>query len=279
MNRRNFLVSSAGALGLLAPTARSAGEKTATTMLERDPKGWLDISPGPNLEGWTEYSWFDQRGDPNAWRHANQWHMDRKSGILLCDGHQEAHTMFLHDRELTDFIYHVEWRFSPAKDKPAGYAGYNSGVLVRMLPERSTRKVMHQIETGSVPLHAGWLRGGSMENGALTIMDTKVMVDGKWQRVDPGFPKGWIPHVKSIDPASDPKGLRNAYEVGIQASVHPPSEWNAYEIVCRKSAIQVWTNGVESCRADNLKILEGLVGLEAEWHRIEFRNLRVKELV
>ncbi len=273
MKRRQFLVSAA-ASSFLPPALHSkAQKKSPISMLERDPAGWVDIAPGPNLEGWTEYPWFDNFGDD--WRHVKQWHMDRTTGILLCDGAKQGHSMFLHNREYADFIYHVEWRFSP---RPGNYSGYNSGVLVRMLPETPTRKVMYQIETGSHPGHAGWLRGGSLENGELTVMNTRMFVAAHWQRVDPGFPRGWKPHVKTIAKRSDPAGLKGAYDVGIGAPVHPPGEWNYYEIVCRKHTIRVWTNGFPSSAANNVRIPKGRVGLEAEWHRIEFRNLKLKVL-
>jgi hypothetical protein len=85
--------------------------------------------------------------------------------------------------------------------------------------------------------------------------------------------------VKSVEPRSDPKGLPLSYDVGIQAPVNPAGEWNTYEITCRGNTITVWTNGFDSCKADNCMVPAGSVGLESEGHRIEFRNLRVKELV
>jgi hypothetical protein len=51
--------------------------------------------------------------------------------------------------------------------------------------------------------------------------------------------------------------LKSAYDQGIKASLHSAGEWNTYEVVCRKSKISVWTNGVESCIADNCQIPKG----------------------
>jgi len=109
------------------------------------------------------------------------------------------------------------------------------------------------------------------------VLDTRVLTAGGWVRVDPGFPRGWQKHVRSVESSSNPIGLESAYDVAVQAPVHPPGEWNTYEVECAGSRICVWTNGVPSCRADNCRILRGRVGLEAEWHPIQFRRLRVKE--
>jgi hypothetical protein len=278
MNRRSFIMASAGVLGSLPFYASGSRRKPAPTMLEKHPKGWIDVSPGPELQGWTEYKWFGVFGDD--WRNAKQWHMNPDSGILLCDGLQplsKYHSMILMDREWKDFIFHVEWKFTHL-DQPTGYSGYNSGVFVRMKEETPDVKVMHQVETGSVLGHAGWLRGGTFDHGVLTVLDTHVWVDDEWRRVDPGFPGSWKPLVKSITPESDPKGLKSAYDVGIEGPVHPAGEWNTYEVTCQDSKISVQTNGVPSSYADNCQVPVGRIGLECEGHRIEFRNLRVKPL-
>lgn len=267
VKRRTLL---AAALAPLAGRLEAAGAAPP-----RDPDadaGWIDISPGPRLEGWTEYPWFDQAGD--AWRRAGQWHMDTLTGVLRCDGAPDAHTMFLHERALGDFLLHVEWRFTGAAEP----GRYNSGVLLRMLPETAERKVMHQIETGATQTHAGWLRGGSLDAGVVCVLDSELLTPAGWRRVNPGYPKGWQRHVTSVDPASNPQGLSSAYDVAIQAPVRPPGEWNRYDVECVGSRIAVWTNGVASCRAGNCRIPRGRVGLEAEWHEIEFRRLRVKPL-
>jgi hypothetical protein len=278
MNRRGFVLAATGAAGLLTRRLRAKDRKPSTSQWEKSPKGWTDVMPGPNLEGWTEYKWFDVSGD--AWKTSKQWHMDPSTGILLCDGLQplkEYHAMILTDRPFKDFIYHVEWRFTHLSS-PAGYSGYNSGVFVRMRPETPDVKIMHQVETGSHQRHAGFLRGGILDHGEVTVLDAMNLMDNRWQRVDPGYPGGWKQFVKSVEPRSDPKGLPLSYDVGIQAPVHPAGEWNTYEVTCRGGAITVWTNGFDSCVADNCKVPVGSVGLESEGHRIEFRNLRVKEL-
>ncbi|RPI14013.1 MAG: DUF1080 domain-containing protein [Acidobacteriales bacterium] len=273
MKRRHFLM---GAVAAGGPLAGQSPKRTPTAgAARRVPRGWMDVSPGPHLEGWTEYPWFDTAG--TRWRQANQWHMDPATDVLLCDGLnplRDYHSMLLSDREFEDFTFHVEWRFTEVP----GAAGYNSGVLVRMLPETPQRRVMHQIECGSTVKHAGFMRGGNLENGRLTVLNTQVLINGRWEMVDPGFPVGWKPYVKSQSPNSVRPGLRLTYDVGIDGPVYPSGQWNTYEISCLKNRIEVLTNGYPSCVADNCEVPKGRLGLESEGFRIEFRNLRVKQL-
>src|SRR5688500_17274523 len=95
----------AALLLLLAVDERSA--------LETDPKGWVDILPGAKLEGWTR---VPIKSVLNAG--VPVWKVDRKARLLACDGHLPetapkpgSHELLRYDRELGDFIFHVEWRF------------------------------------------------------------------------------------------------------------------------------------------------------------------------
>jgi hypothetical protein len=278
MNRRSFFLTIAGLTELVTPKLRAINHKPSPSNLEKHPKGWIDLTPGPNLEGWTEYKWFSVAAD--AWKPTRQWHVNPSTGILLCDGLQpksEHHSVILTDRQFGDSIYHVEFRFTQLSSLP-GFSGYNSGVFVRMRPETPEVKIMHQVETGSDQRHAGFLGGGILDHGEVTVLDTKVFINDHWKRVNPGYPASWKQFVHRVEPRSDPKGLPLSYDIGIQAPVHPAGEWNTYEVTCRASTISVWTNGFNSSMADNCKVPVGSVGLESEGYRIEFRNLRIKEL-
>ena len=60
--------------------------------------------------------------------------------------------------------------------------------------------------------------------------------------------------------------------------VKPAGEWNTMEVTARGKTIALWVNGAETCRFDGCGQPEGQVGLEGEGYRVEFRNLKVKEL-
>ncbi len=60
--------------------------------------------------------------------------------------------------------------------------------------------------------------------------------------------------------------------------VKPAGEWNAMEVTARGKNLTLWVNGAVTCQFDNCGSLEGHVGLEGEGYRVEFRNLKVKQL-
>jgi len=59
--------------------------------------------------------------------------------------------------------------------------------------------------------------------------------------------------------------------------VKEPGEWNTYEIRAEGPKVTLLVNGVETSHFDCDR-LKGYAGLEAEYYRIEFRNIRLKEL-
>lgn len=60
--------------------------------------------------------------------------------------------------------------------------------------------------------------------------------------------------------------------------VKPAGEWNTIEITARGNVLTLWVNGAVTCEVKDCGNPKGLVGVEGEGYRIEFRNLKVKEL-
>ena len=60
--------------------------------------------------------------------------------------------------------------------------------------------------------------------------------------------------------------------------VKPAGEWNTFEVTARGRTLTLWVNGAVTCQFDACGLASGHVGLEAEGYRIEFRNLKLKEL-
>src|SRR5262245_37981678 len=143
--------------------------------LEQDPAGWTDLlaSAGPDLKGWT-------RGTvPPGGQLApkSQWSLDPTTGHLICEG-DGGHEWLRWDKELTDFVYHVEWRFTPVEGK----RGYNSGIYVR---NSADAKIWHQAQTGSAS--GGFLFGDSLVNGEVKrvnlsreMKESRVKPAGEW---------------------------------------------------------------------------------------------------
>lgn len=63
-----------------------------------------------------------------------------------------------------------------------------------------------------------------------------------------------------------------------KSRVKPAGEWNTMEITARGKTLSLSVNGAVTCEFDDCGVKRGHLGLEGEGFRIEFRNLRVKEL-
>lgn len=60
--------------------------------------------------------------------------------------------------------------------------------------------------------------------------------------------------------------------------VNPPGEWNTFEITAKGKEISVWINGTTTLTWRECAVDKGLVGMQAEFFTIEFRNLKFKPL-
>jgi hypothetical protein len=157
-------------IGLL-PLLAASEDKTEPSALEKDPKGWVDMlaTAGPDLEGWVREP-LPAGKDLSP---ESQWSLDRKTGYLVCEGNK-GHEWLRLDQVLTDYIAHVEWRFTPVPGKK----GYNSGVFVR---SSSDAKMWHQAQCGDAS--GGFLFGETLVNYDLKSFN--LQKDMKEQRVKP----------------------------------------------------------------------------------------------
>ena len=64
----------------------------------------------------------------------------------------------------------------------------------------------------------------------------------------------------------------------IRAAYRPTGEWNSYEIRCEGEELAVKLNGVLVTTASSVKQLRGHVGIQGENGKLEFRDLRIREL-
>ena len=60
--------------------------------------------------------------------------------------------------------------------------------------------------------------------------------------------------------------------------VKPAGEWNVFEVWAEGPKMSVWVNGGVTTEKADITVLKGYAGLEAEGYRIEFRNIKLKEL-
>ncbi|HEV3121564.1 MAG TPA: DUF1080 domain-containing protein [Isosphaeraceae bacterium] len=160
---------------MLVPLVGARPDEPSPSALERDPQGWTDLlaDAGAGLRGWTRGSVPPGR----ALAAESQWSLDPSTGMLLCRG-DGGHDWVRWDRELADFIFHVEWRFTPVEGKK----GYNSGVYVR---NSADAKIWHQAQTGSGS--GGFLFGDTLQgdkivrvNFSKQLREQRVKPAGEW---------------------------------------------------------------------------------------------------
>ncbi|MBI5820710.1 MAG: DUF1080 domain-containing protein [Verrucomicrobia bacterium] len=78
-----------------------------------------------------------------------------------------------------------------------------------------------------------------------------------------------------------PDGKKKFFSFAKQVTdkrVKPAGQWNTMEITARGKILTLWVNGAVTCQFDNCEQPCGHIGVEGEGYRIEFRNLKVKEL-
>jgi hypothetical protein len=230
-------------------------------IMSNPPQAKHSIMPDDGLSGWTELPYMftfppaamddlaDRGVDLVTLRQTpvppGQWYRDAETGHLVCKG-DSWHSWLRYDRPLGDYEAHVEWRFRKL-DRPDLY---NSGVFVRNDPALN---VMTQIET------------------RYDRTSTGFMFSRKFAFGQKHFVYGFYPSASGELRPFDPHVPDNP------TLVHPPGQWNSYDIRVVGRDARVWTNGGLSSVFE-LELEQGYFGLEAERYWIEFRNLRLTEL-
>jgi hypothetical protein len=171
MNRDTIRRSGIASLLVLVIAAATCAVEPSPSALERDPEGWVDTlaGAGSNLKGWTRGSIPPgKRVSPES-----QWRVDGETGYLVCEGNG-GHEWVRWDRMLSDFVFHVEWRFT---SRP-GKSGYNSGIYARNSADAT---VWHQAQTGSGS--GGYIFGDTLVGG--TSLAINLAKQSREQRVKP----------------------------------------------------------------------------------------------
>jgi hypothetical protein len=132
----------------------------------------MDIMPDASFKGWTRLP-FMTTAPMDA---VSQWKVDTANKVLICEG-DRGHEWLRYDKELTDLIFHAEYRFT----KIEGGKGYNSGVMVR---NSADGVIWHQGQAGDAS--GGFLIGGTLVKGALQRFNMR----SKMPAVNPVKPAG-----------------------------------------------------------------------------------------
>ena len=146
--------------------------------LEADGKGWVDLLADGTMKDWVRGPLggnpvvrAGEMSDPSPWK------LDPAGGILACAGDRAGHEWLRYAPELSDFIYHVEFRFPPVQ----GETRYNSGAFVRTGVDG---KIWFQAQA---TLDGGYLFGNTLVNGLPQMVNlrqkmaaNRVKPAGEW---------------------------------------------------------------------------------------------------
>jgi hypothetical protein len=145
------------------------------SVLETNPQGWVNLLPDKDLKGWTRLN----LAPSTQLAEATPWQIDSNSGILICNGDKSGHEMLRYDRELANFIVHVEWSFTKLDTENPRY---NSGFYVR---NNADATLWHQAQIGAAS--GGFLFGNTLVNGEKQrvnlrdqIKENRVGPAGEW---------------------------------------------------------------------------------------------------
>ena len=98
---------------------------------------------------------------------------------------------------------------------------------------------------------------------------------GLWQAGIVHFPYDWNKRIKLQLETPNPK-VPSVVKKSHERMIRQIGEWNTTEILCVKNYIIIWNNGSICSYTDNCTIMEGVIGLEAEGHPLEFRNVLIR---
>ncbi len=224
---------------LLIGTACSRREETAAPAPEPATAATQEASRGADEEGFV--SLFDGK-TLNGWQGPAEDY-EAVDGILVCK--KSAHAALYTDHEYGDFILRLEYRLEP---------GGNNGVGIRAA-----------ISDKLPP--------------AVTGMEIQILDDS-------------FPEYQSLVPEQFNGSVYGA-AAAQRGHMKPLGEWNAMEIEAKGSRIRVTLNGTQILDIDmdtigqvkmhgydfvGLHNKSGHIAICGHDHRVEFRNLRIKEL-
>ncbi len=133
-------------------------------------------------------------------------------------------------------------------------------------------------EFGDFVLHVEWrfteVQGEPRYNSGIFVRNSADATI--WHQAQTGSAAGGFLFGDTL--VSGVKERINLREQMKEQRVRPAGEWNTYEIRAEGKRITLWVNGAVTSELTDCEIARGYIGLEAEGYRIEFRNVKIKEL-
>lgn len=155
------------------------------------------------------------------------------------------------------------------------HVAHDGDLICNGAPDKGHEFLRYDHELANFILHVEWrftkIEGETKYNSGVYVRNA---ADGSaWYQAQVGPPAngGYFFYV-------DTAGKRTNLKSEMPSNpVKEPGEWNTYDIRADGPRVTLKVNGVETSHFDCDR-LKGYVGLEAEYHKIEFRNIKLQEL-
>ncbi len=102
----------------------------------------------------------------------------------------------------------------------------------------------------------------------------------EWRAKMDGYNSGFFVRGKQIQMAQRSVGLLlgSKNTKGVLELHKPTGEWNQWEVSCAGQKLALKVNGKEAWAIEDFAAKAGPIGIEAEGHPLDFRNLRVRPI-
>lgn len=225
------------------------------------PRAFVD-GAGPGWRTLTLADFVNVNGEPDTW--------SERDGVIACTGKPlggaRSRTQF------TNFEMVLEWRHHEV--------GGNSGVFVWCpesaftdLPPGKLPRSGIEVQVLDLGYEAQWLQGKGKRSDWFTSHGDVFPVGASTMRA-------FTPEITYRDGGEEWK-VGNATSARCFPTlrlVRPAGEWNHYYIRAVNGELRLWVNGAEVSGGTACSPATGHLALESEGARVEFRNLRLREL-
>ncbi len=224
------------------------------------PKAFVDGA------GWRQLTLDDfvnVNGDADTW--------SEESGVITCTGKPNGGART--KTQFTNFEMVVEWKHHE-------YAG-NSGVFVWCpesaftdLPKGTLPRQGIEVQVLDLGYEENWLKNKGKHSNWFTSHGDVFPVGGSKMTA-------FTPEITYKDDAGKPFKVGNpksSRSFPTMRLTKPAGEWNHYYVRAINGEVRLWVNGREVTGGKGCSPSTGYLALESEGAKVQFRNLRIREL-
>ena len=224
------------------------------------PKAFVDGA------GWRQLTLDDfvnVNGDADTW--------SEEGGVITCTGKPNGGART--KTQFTNFEMVVEWKHHE-------YAG-NSGVFVWCpesaftdLPKGTLPRQGIEVQVLDLGYEENWLKNKGKHSNWFTSHGDVFPVGGSKMTA-------FTPEITYKDDAGKPFKVGNpksSRSFPTMRLTKPAGEWNHYYVRAINGEVRLWVNGREVTGGKDCSPSTGYLALESEGAKVQFRNLRIREL-